>query len=329
MARTQSAAGMVADAPDAISGAATAARRPDKQRRLRKRVELTVLLGPPLVLFIGFVLVPIVFAAWYSLYNWSGFGPLTDFIGLQNYRGVLTGPDFHEAFEHNLIIAALSVLLQLPVSIGVALLLNRRMRGQTALRLAVFAPYVLSEATTAVMWLLLLEPGGPADALLRSVGLGGLVHYWLASTSLVLYTLFIVITWKYIGFGIVLLLAGLQGIPAELREAAAIDGATPWQVTRRVTLPLLGPTIRIWIFLSVVGSLQLFDVVWIMTAGGPADASSTMVTYLYFNGVQRTEFGYGATVSVVLFAISFAFALIYQRFALRRDTVGALTRAVG
>jgi raffinose/stachyose/melibiose transport system permease protein len=288
-----------------------------------------VLLVPPLVLFIGFVLVPMVFAAWYSLYNWSGFGPLADFIGLQNYGGVLTGPDFHAAFEHNLIIAALSVLIQLPVSIGMALLLNRRMRGQTALRLAVFAPYVLSEATTAVMWLLLLEPGGPVDALLKSVGLGGLVHYWLASTALVLYTLFIVITWKYIGFGIVLLLAGLQGIPAELREAAAIDGATAWQVTRRVTLPLLGPTIRIWIFLSVVGSLQLFDIVWIMTGGGPADASSTMLTYLYFNGVQRTEFGYGATVSVILFAISFVFALLYQRFALRRDTAGALTRAVG
>ena len=306
----------------------SAARRPNQRHRLRKRVELTVLLGPPLVLFIGFVLVPMVFAAWYSLYNWSGFGPLTDFIGLQNYGGVLTGPDFHEAFEHNLIIAALSVLIQLPISIGMALLLNRRMRGQTTLRLAVFAPYVLSEATTAVMWLLLLEPGGPVDALLKSVGLGGLVHYWLASTSLVLCTLFIVITWKYIGFGIVLLLAGLQGVPPELREAAAIDGATPWQVTRRITLPLLGPTIRIWIFLSVIGSLQLFDVVWIMTKGGPAYASDTMLTYLFFNGVQRVEFGYGATVAVVLFVISFVFALAYQRFALRRDTRGALTRAV-
>jgi raffinose/stachyose/melibiose transport system permease protein len=297
-------------------------------RRLRKRVELTVLLGPPLVLFIGFVIVPMIFAAWYSLYNWSGYGPLTDFIGLQNYGGVLTGPVFREAFEHNLIIAALSVVIQLPASIGMALLMNRRLRGGTALRLAVFAPYVLSEATTAVMWLLLLEPGGPVDALMRSAGLGGLVHYWLASTSLVLYTLFIVITWKYIGFGIVLLLAGLQGVPAELREAAAIDGATPWQVTRLITLPLLAPTIRIWIFLSVIGSLQLFDIVWIMTAGGPADASTTMLTYLYVNGVQRTQFGYGATVAVVLFVISFAFALVYQRFALRRDTAGALTRAV-
>lgn len=316
--------------PDLVSGPAVTAGRPPRWRRgLRKRVELAVLLGPPLVLFIGFVIVPIAFAVWYSLYNWSGFGPLTDFTGLQNYQGVLSGPVFRESLQHNVIIAVLSVVIQLPISVGLALLLNRRMRGQTFLRLAVFTPYVLSEATTAVMWLLLLEPGGFADALLKGVGLGGLTHQWLASTSLVLYTLFVVITWKYIGFGIVLLLAGLQGIPVELREAAAIDGATPWQVTRRVTLPLLGPTIRIWIFLSVIGSLQLFDIVWIMTVGGPANASSTMVTYLVFNGVQRTEFGYGAAVSVVLFVIAFVFALAYQRFVLRRDTAGALTRAVG
>lgn len=311
------------------SGPATGARRPKREAAWRKRAELTVLLVPPLVLFIGFVLVPIVFAAWYSLYNWSGYGPLTDFVGFQNLSGVITGPVFHQSLEHNLIIAALSIIIQLPISIALALLLNRRLRGQTFLRLAVFAPWVLSEATTAVLWLLLLEPGGFVNQLLQAVGLGGLVHQWLASTSLVLYTLFFVITWKYIGFGIVLLLAGLQGIPAELREAAAIDGASPWNVTRRVMLPLLGPTVRIWIFLSVIGSLQLFDVVWIMTQGGPANASSTMLTYLYYNGVERYQFGYGSAVAVVLFVISFIFALAYQRFALRRDTAGAVTRAVG
>ena len=331
MARTQSARAAAAGR-DIVSRPAAAgvpkSRAPRSRRRLRKAVELTVLIGPPVVLFVGFVIVPMIFAAWYSLYNWSGFGPLNDFIGGRNYTGVLSGPVFHQALEHNVIIAVLSVVIQLPISIGLALLLNRRVRGRTFLRLAVFAPFVLSEATTAVMWYELLQPGGPLDALLKAVGLGGLVHYWLASTSLVLYTVFVVATWKYIGFGIVLLLAGLQGVPPDLREAAAIDGATPWQVTRAITLPLLGPTIRIWIFLSVIGSLQLFDLVWIMTLGGPANASTTMLTYQYINGVQRTQFGYGATVSVVLFAISLVFALAYQRYALRRDTAGALTRAV-
>ena len=333
MARAESTqdrgAARLAAGPEIISGPAAAGGPPKQRSARRKRIELAILLGPPLILFIGFVFVPMIFAIWYSLYNWNGYGPLSDFIGLQNYQGVLTGPVFHQALVHNIIIAVLSVVIQLPISIGLALLLNRRMRGQTALRLAVFTPYVLSQATTAVMWSMLLSHGGPVDSLLKSVGLAALIHFWLASTSLVLYTLFFVVTWQFIGFGIVLLLAGLQGIPPELREAAAIDGASSWQITRRIMLPLLGPTIRIWIFLAVIGSLQLFDIVWIMTLGGPANASQTMLTYLYFNGAERTQFGYGATVSVVLFIISFVFALAYQRYALRRDTAGALTRAVG
>jgi raffinose/stachyose/melibiose transport system permease protein len=311
------------------AGPAAAGASPKQRNARRKRIELTILLGPPLILFIGFVFVPMIFAIWCSLYNWNGYGPLSDFIGLQNYQGVVTGSVFHQALVHNIIIAVLSVVIQLPISIGLALLLNRRMRGQTALRLAVFTPYVLSQATSAVMWSMLLSHGGPVDSLLKSAGLAALIHFWLASTSLVLYTLFFVVTWQFIGFGIVLLLAGLQGIPPELREAAAIDGASSWQITRRIMLPLLGPTIRIWIFLAVIGSLQLFDIVWIMTLGGPANASQTMLTYLYFNGAERTQFGYGATVSVVPYIISFVFALAYQRYALRRDTAGAVTRAVG
>jgi raffinose/stachyose/melibiose transport system permease protein len=186
---------------------------------------------------------------------------------------------------------------------------------------------VLSEATTAVLWLLILQPGGFVDQVMRAAGLGGLVHPWLADPSIVLYTLFAVVTWKYIGFGIILLLAGLQGIPAELREAAAIDGASAWQTTRRITLPLLGPTIRIWAFLSIIGSLQLFDLPYILTGGGPLNSTSTMVTYMIDHGFHRFQFGYGSAIAVVLFLISFVFSLAYQRFVLRRDTEGALTGA--
>jgi raffinose/stachyose/melibiose transport system permease protein len=137
--------------------------------------------------------------------------------------------------------------------------------------------------------------------------------------------MFVVITWKYIGFAIILFLAGLEGIPSELNEAAAIDGATRLQTIRRVTLPLLGPTIRIWAFLSIIGSLQLFDLIWIMTLGGPANASNTMATYMIDRGFQRSQYGYGSAVAVILFVISFVFALAYQRFVLRRDIEGAVT----
>ena len=136
------------------------------------------------------------------------------------------------------------------------------------------------------MFLQILQPDGLVDAALRAVGLGGLVQLWLADLGLVFYTLFVVITWKYIGFAIILFLAGLQGIPQELNEAAAMDGATSWTTLRYITIPLLGPTIRIWAFLAVIGSIQLFDIVWIMTLGGPAGASSTMATYMVDQGVR-------------------------------------------
>jgi raffinose/stachyose/melibiose transport system permease protein len=313
--------------PERASAPAVTARK--HRPGLRKRLELALLLGPALVLFVGFVLVPIGIAAYYSVFNWNGFGPLDDFVGFKNYSDAFAGTVFQGAIVHNLIIAGLSIVVQLPLSIGLALLLNRKLRGRAVLRALVFAPYVLSEAITAVIWSLMLQPNGFADQTLRAVGLGGLVHNWLADPGIVLYTMFAVITWKYIGFGIILLLAGLQGVPAELREAAALDGASAWQTTRHVVLPLLGPTIRIWIFLSVIGSLQLFDVVWSMTQGGPANASTTMATYLIDHGFKRYEFGFGSAVAVILFVICFVFALLYQRFALRRDTQGALTRMVG
>jgi raffinose/stachyose/melibiose transport system permease protein len=314
----------VTPAPQAGREASRPAPRPSRRGT---RLELTLLLTPALVLFIGFVLLPIAVAIYYSFYKWTGFSPRTPY-GLDNYRRVLEDEVFRHALLHNLIIAVLSVAVQLPLSIALALLLNRKLRGRTFLRLVVFAPYVLSEAVTAVVWLLMLQPGGFVDQLFKAAGLGGLIQEWLANGDLVLYTLFVVITWKYIGFGIILLLAGLQSIPPELREAASTDGASAWQTTRHIMLPLLGPTIRIWIFLSIIGSLQLFDLVWIMTLGGPANASSTMATYLLDHGFSRYEFGFGSAVAVVLFVVCFIFALIYQRFALRRDTAGAMTRIV-
>lgn len=322
---------LVEQAPAGPATAGPAARRRPRARmgrRLRRNLELTVLITPALVLFVGLVLLPIGFAAYYSFFDWNGFGPRTG-TGFTNYIDALTNPVFQQSIEHTVILAVLSLIVQGPLAIGVALLLNRRFRGRSLLRLLVFAPYVLSEAVTAVIWLLMLQPDGFVDQVFRALGMGGLVQSWLADRSIVLYTLFVVITWKYIGFAIILFLAGLQGIPAELKEAASIDGASPWQITRFVTLPLLGPTIRIWAFLSVIGSLQLFDLVWIMTVGGPANASQTMATYVIGHGFKRYQFGYGSAVAVILFILCFVFAVTYQRFALRRDTDGAVTRGEG
>jgi raffinose/stachyose/melibiose transport system permease protein len=297
--------------------------------RARKVAEIGLLLAPALVLYLVFVVLPVAQSIHYSVYKWNGLTALENFVGLDNYRRALKDPVFHAAVEHNVFVIVASLLIQLPIGFGLALLLNRRMVGRSALRMIVFAPYVLAEVVAGVAWSLILQPDGVADAVLTKLGLDHLVQLWLGDGDIVMYTIFGILTWKYLGFAVILFLAGLQGIPAELLEAARIDGANAWQVTRRITLPLMGPTIRIWVFLSVIGSIQLFDMVWVTTGGGPANGSETMVTYLYIRGFQRLQFGYGSAVAVILFVISFVFALLYQRFVLRRDVEGALTRRVG
>jgi raffinose/stachyose/melibiose transport system permease protein len=171
----------------------------------------------------------------------------------------------------------------------------------------------------------MLQPNGLVDRSVESAGLGGLVQQWLADPNVVLYTVFIVASWKYFGLHMILYLAGLQQIPDELAEASAIDGATSLQTLRHVTLPLLGPTIRVTVFLSIIGSLQLFDLVWVMTGGGPINASNTMATYMIDWGFRRFQLGYGSAVAVILFAISIVFAFFYQRLVLRRDLRGAVS----
>jgi raffinose/stachyose/melibiose transport system permease protein len=284
---------------------------------------------PALVLYGVFVLIPIVQAAHYSLYDWNGLKPLTDFVGLDNYARALADPTFQKAATHNAIIVVLSLVIQIPFALGVALLVNRRFPGRAIFRLLFFAPYVIAEVIAGVVWRLILQPNGLVDGALTNIGLEDLYSPWLADPDTVLWALFVIISWKYFGFHMIILLAGLQGIPRELEEAAAIDGASRRQTLRYVTLPLLGPTIRVSVFLSIIGAIQLFDLVWVTTNGGPVDASNTMATYLVEQGFERFQLGYGSAVSVILFAISLVVALAYQRFVMRRDLDGAITSGAG
>jgi len=280
---------------------------------------------PALALYAVFVLFPIIQAARYSLYDWNGLEPLDNFVGLANFERALSDPVFLGSVSHNALIVVLSLVVQVPFALGIALMLNRRFPGRAVLRLIFFAPYVIAEVITAIVWSLMLQPNGLADHLLTAIGLEDAYHPWLADPDTVLIALFFIITWKYFGFHMILMLAGLQGIPRELEEAAAIDGASRRQALRYVTLPLLGPTIRVSVFLSIIGSLQLFDLVWVTTRGGPVNASNTMAVYMFDRGFVRFQFGYGSAVAVILFLICFVLALAYQRWVLRRDTEGATT----
>jgi raffinose/stachyose/melibiose transport system permease protein len=287
----------------------------------RKRLEIAFFVTPALALFVLFVVWPILTAIQLSVYRWKGFGPLVDFVGLRNYVSVLTNQVFTDALTHNLIIVVASIAIQLPLGLAIALLLNRKMWGQGLLRTIIFVPYVLAEVIAGVVWFQLLQPQyGVLDTILSAVGLQGPAQGWLGDPDVALWTVMVVLTWKYLGLAVILFLAGLQGVPEELYEAAQLDGASWWQVQRRITIPLLGPTLRTWAFLSMIGSLQLFDMVWILTGGGPANATSTMATFLINEGTRRQNFGIAGAASVILFVVALVMALAYQHFILRRDT---------
>lgn len=249
----------------------------------------------------------------------------TSFVGLSNYAIILKDAAFHDALFHNAAIVVLSLIIQGPIAVVLALLLNQKMAGRGIVRVLIFVPYVVSEVIVGTGWSLMLQTTGAVNSLLTKVGLPN--ADWLSDPKVALWSLMIIVSWKYIGFAVILFLAGLQSIPEELFEAAAIDGASYWQIQRRITLPLLGPTMRIWAFLSIIGALQLFDLVYIIWGQYVASTAgtSTMATYMVTNGRNAGNYGFGNAVAVVLFLVSLVIALVYQRFVLRRDTEGALT----
>ena len=306
--------------PPAARASGPVRRRHRRRPELRKTLEILFFVGPALTLFLLFVVWPMLRAAQFSVYRWRGFGPLKNFVGLRNYDSVLHNQVFTDAFVHNITIVVLSILVQLPLGLAIALLLNRNIWGRGVLRTIIFVPYVLAEVIAGVVWFQLLQPQyGVVDSLAEAIGLRGPEQGWLGTPDYALFTVFVVLTWKYLGLAVILFLAGLQSIPEELYEAAQIDGASWWQVQRRITVPLLGPTLRVWAFLSMIGSLQLFDMVWILTGGGPANATTSMATFLVTEGTKRQNYGIAAAASVILFAVALVMALLYQFFVLRRD----------
>ena len=275
---------------------------------------------PAAAIYIGLVLMPVAQAIYYSFYRWNGLGPLESFTGLANYARALGDANFREALGHNLMLVAMSLAFQLPLSLGLALLIREIRWGRALFRTIFFLPFVLSEVITGVIWSFIYRPeGGLVNAMLQAVAPGLGDTALLADPNTVLYALFVVITWKFFGYHMILYIAGLQNIPAEIEEAAAIDGCSRLQALRYITIPLLGGTIRLSIYLSVLGSLQFFDLIWVMTTGGPVGASDTMATYLYKFGFQRFQLGYGSAIAVIMFMICFGFSLVYQRVAMRRD----------
>ena len=302
---------------------------PGKRRissRLNRPLVIILFLLPAAVLFFTFVLFPIAQAAYVGLFKWNGLGPLEEFVGVKNFLRMFEHEPFKQALVHNLAIAVLSITIQLPMALGLAILVGRRLPGRAFFRTVFFLPYILSEAITAVLWSFIFNPRFAASELINSA-LDTLLPFfepgpWLGDPSKVLSAIFVVLTWKYFGLHMILYVAGLQDIPTEIEEAASIDGASSLQTLRYVTIPMLSRTIYTTIYLSVLGSIQQFDLVWLMTEGGPVNASEVLTTYMYRHGFVSFRLGFGSSVAVFLFLICLVFSLIYQRVFMRQQYAG-------
>lgn len=294
-------------------------------RRFQDNLVILLFLLPAIVLFLLFVVYPIFQSIYYSFFNWKGFGPAVDFVGLENFKNILKDKVFLLALRNGLSIIALSLLVQLPLSMSLAVLVGRDLPGRVIFRTIFFLPYVLSEVIAALMWLFILNPDperGFINAII--VFFGGESQAWLGNTDLVMLAIFAALTWKYFGYHMLLFLTGLQNIPVDIEEAGRIDGANSFQNFLYITLPLLGSTIRTSVYLSVLGSIQQFIMVWIMTKGGPVNASETMATYMYRFGFVRFQLGYGSAVAIYMFLICLIFSLIYQRLTRQPDFLTGL-----
>lgn len=294
---------------------------PRQRRDFSKALTITLFLLPGFVLLLLFLLLPVAQSVYFSFYRWNGLGPLDTFIGFENYQQVLSDKIFQGAISHSLFIVVLSLLLQLPLAMALALTLVRsNLRGKRIFRTIFFVPYVFSEVITAFIWMYVYHPrGGLINSVLGAVIPGFEAQAWLAERDTVMWAIFFVLTWKYFGFHMLLYMAGLQNVSKDVEDAARIDGANESQLLRYITLPLMGATIRLTVFLSVLGSLQQFIVVWILTEGGPVNSSELIVTYMFKYGIQRLNLGFGSAIAVVLFVITLLFSLGYQRTVMVQD----------
>jgi raffinose/stachyose/melibiose transport system permease protein len=283
-----------------------------------KWTAILLFLPPALMLFSLFVVLPVGEAAWYSGFNWNGFGTPRNWVGFDNYRFVFDNKAFGTAFRNNLLIIVVSLLVQLPLALSLALILAQRFRGAVALRMVFFLPYILAEIATGLMFSFVYDGDyGLLASIYRQFGAEA--PHLLASPQTAFLAILIVVVWKYFGFHMMLFIAALQGLDRNIVEAARIDGASRWQVLRFVIIPSLYPTIRLSVFFAIVGSLQLFDLVMPLTRGGPADSSHTMVSFLYTFGITRMRVGFGSAVGVILFVICVIFAISYKRWVMRDE----------
>jgi multiple sugar transport system permease protein len=297
--------------------ATSTVRRRRRGLSLARQEELTAYLFvlPSLLGFLIFLVVPMFASLGLSFYDWELLTP-PRFIGLRNFANLFTDRVFHLVIANTAYYTLGLVPLNLIVSLTLALWLNQKLQGVTFFRAAFFLPVVTVTVAVALIWRWMYEPHiGLIGAALRGIGLSS--PSWLGDPNWAMPAIIIMSVWKGFGYNMVLFLAGLQGIPHDLHEAAMIDGASPWQRFWRITLPLLTPVVFLAVVLTIISSFQVFDQAYVMTRGGPANATNTIVLYIYQNGFEFFRMGYASAIAWVLFGLIFIFTLLQMQLQRR------------
>lgn len=294
--------------------AATASEKRARWWRTRRGEERLVgyaFLLPDVLGLAIFVGVPIAGAFYISFHDWSGIGDRT-FAGVENYRTLFRDPFFLESLRITALYTFTFVPLLFVLSLALALLVNQGLKLTGFFRSAYFVPFMVSLVVAAIVWQFILqERAGILNAILETIGIDA--QPWLGSTRLALVSVIVVTLWQGVGYSMIIFLAGLQDIPRDYYEAATIDGANAWQRFRRITLPLLKPTSVFVLVITFISALQLFDPIFVLTDGGPANATTTTVFYIYETAFEFLQLGYASTLSVALFLIILVFTLFQLR----------------
>jgi multiple sugar transport system permease protein len=301
--------------------AAAPAPRTERPRKVRKygRKETLVaygLLAIPLLGTLMFRVLPGIGSFWLSFTQWNLI-TAPEMVGLANFERMLTDPLFWKATLNTIYYVGVTVPLVVAVSLGMALLLNRKVRGIGVFRTIYFLPVVSSMVAVAVMWRWMLNPDyGLVNAFLALFGIDG--PSWLGTSQWAMPSIIMVSVWREVGFYMIILLAALQGVPRNLLEAASIDGAGPWQRFWGVTFPMISPSVFLVSIMALINNFQAFDLMYVMTEGGPQNATTNLVVYLYQQGFQFFDIGYGSAIALVLFLMILGITLLQWRVGERR-----------
>lgn len=278
---------------------------PLKRRRINEYAPTAIVfLLPTVLLLLVFVVWPILESGRLSFTQWTGLGKSQSYIGFSNWLRLLQDGVFWKALLNNLILAVLSIAVQIPIGLALAVLLDKGGRRFRIFKLGYFMPLLVSSVAIGFLFKYLYDPNfGLLNAVLNSVGLKALAKSWLGDPNIALYAVLAVICWQFIPFYMLIFQAALASIPSELRDAALIDGATENQFFWRIVLPMLQGTIRTSAVLSLIGSLRYFDLIYVLTGGGPSGSTELMATYMYKQAFASFNFGYGSTVAVALILV--------------------------